>query len=95
MVWNPTNGRPWYNAIVWQDTRTDAAAAALDRHGEMLCARPGLPPATYFSATKLRWILDNVDGVRAAVGRGEAVFGTIDTLADLEPDGRRATAGGT
>ena len=80
VVWNPKTGRPWYNAIVWQDTRTDrlisslpAASAALVR------SRTGLPPATYFSGAKIQWILDNVDGVRQAAARGEAVFGNIDT----------------
>jgi glycerol kinase len=79
VVWNPQNGRPWHNAIVWQDTRTDQAVAALEPARELLCARTGLPPATYFSATKLQWILDNVDGARAAAERGEALFGTIDS----------------
>ena len=45
----------------------------------MLCERTGLPPSTYFSATKLRWILDHVEGVRDAAQRGRAVFGTVDT----------------
>ena len=79
VVWNPRNGRPWHNAIVWQDTRTDQAVTALEPARELLCARTGLPPATYFSATKLQWILDHVDGVRAAAERGEALFGTIDS----------------
>lgn len=79
VVWNPRNGRPWHNAIVWQDTRTDRIVAALEPVRASLCARTGLPPATYFSAAKLQWILDNVDGVRAAAERGEALFGTIDT----------------
>ena len=79
VVWDPTNGRPWHNAIVWQDTRTDRAVAALEPHRTLLCERTGLPPATYFSAPKLRWILDHVAGVRAAAERGRAVFGTIDT----------------
>lgn len=79
VVWNPKTGRPWCNAIVWQDTRTDGAAAALAPHAERLRARTGLPPSTYFSALKLRWILDTLPGVREAVDRGEAVFGTIDS----------------
>jgi glycerol kinase len=79
VVWNPQNGRPWHNAIVWQDTRTDRIVAALEPARELLRARTGLPPATYFSATKVQWILDNVDGVRAAAERGEALFGTVDT----------------
>jgi glycerol kinase len=79
VVWNPRDGRPWHNAIVWQDTRTDQAVAALEPARELLCARTGLPPATYFSATKLQWILDNVDGARAAAERGDALFGTVDS----------------
>ena len=81
VVWNPKTGRPWYNAIVWQDTRTDRIVSALDRTpaGRVVRERTGLPPATYFSGAKFQWILDNVDGVRAAAARGEAVFGTIDS----------------
>ena len=79
VVWDPRTGRPWHNAIVWQDTRTDQAVAALEPARELLCARTGLPPATYFSATKLQWILDNVEGARAAAERGDALFGTVDS----------------
>ena len=80
VVWNPATGHPWYNAIVWQDTRTDAIVNALPRSAaDLIRTRTGLPPATYFSATKLQWILDNVPGVREAADRGEAIFGNIDT----------------
>lgn len=81
IVWNPRTGRPWYNAIVWQDTRTDAIAAELERNGKGATIRrkAGLPPATYFSAGKIQWILENVDDVRLAAARGEAVFGNADT----------------
>ena len=80
VVWNPRTGRPWYNAIVWQDTRTDRIVSSLDEGAaSKIRSRTGLPPATYFSGAKLQWILDNVDGVREAASRGEAVFGTIDT----------------
>jgi glycerol kinase len=79
VVWNPRTGRPWTNAIVWQDTRTDAIVRELEPHRTLLVDRTGLPPATYFSASKLLWILENVDGVRDAATRGEAVFGTIDS----------------
>jgi glycerol kinase len=79
VVWNPKTGQPWYNAIVWQDTRTDRIVNALEPKRKMLCDRTGLPPATYFSASKLQWILENVNGVREAAERGEAVFGNIDT----------------
>jgi glycerol kinase len=81
LVWNRHTGRPYYNAIVWQDTRTDRIAAALDRdgRGDVIRHKAGLPPATYFAGGKLQWILDNVEGVRAAAECGDAVFGTIDT----------------
>jgi glycerol kinase len=80
IVWNPKTGHPWYNAIVWQDTRTDRIVNALsEAQGQMIRSRTGLPPATYFSGAKIQWILDNVPGVREAVGRGEAVFGNTDT----------------
>ncbi len=81
VVWNPKTGQPYYNAIVWQDTRTDRIASALEREGkgDVIRQKAGLPPATYFSAGKVQWILDNVDGVRAAAERGEAVFGNTDT----------------
>jgi glycerol kinase len=81
VVWNPRTGRPYYNAIVWQDTRTDRIASALDRdgRGDVIRQKTGLPPATYFSAGKIQWILENVDGVREAAERGEAVFGNTDS----------------
>src|ERR1700722_16496069 len=81
VVWNRKTGRPYYNAIVWQDTRTDRIAAALDRdgRGDVIRRKAGLPPATYFSGGKLQWILDNVDGVREAARDGDAVFGTTDS----------------
>ena len=81
LVWNRRTGRPYYNAIVWQDTRTDRIASALDRdgRGDVIRHKAGLPPATYFAGGKLQWILDNVEGVRAAGESGDAVFGTIDT----------------
>jgi glycerol kinase len=80
VVWNPKTGRPWYNAIVWQDTRTDRIISSLDSASAALIRdRAGLPPATYFSGAKIQWILENVDGVREAAERGEAVFGNIDT----------------
>jgi glycerol kinase len=81
VVWNPKNGRPWYNAIVWQDTRTDRIASALAREGkgDIIKEKAGLPPATYFSGGKIQWILDNVDGVRDAAEKGEAIFGNMDT----------------
>ena len=81
VVWNRRTGRPYANAIVWQDTRTDSIVAALSSqgHGDLIRRKAGLPPATYFSGGKLRWMLDHVDGLRADAERGEAIFGTVDT----------------
>jgi glycerol kinase len=81
VVWNRRTGRPYYNAIVWQDTRTDRIASKLEREGkgDVIRRKAGLPPATYFSAGKVQWILENVDGVREAAERGDAIFGTTDT----------------
>jgi glycerol kinase len=81
MVWDRKTGRPYYNAIVWQDTRTDRIATALERdgRGDVIRRKAGLPPATYFSGGKLQWILENVDGVREAAERGDAIFGNSDT----------------
>jgi glycerol kinase len=81
VVWNKKTGRPYYNAIVWQDTRTDRIASALDRddRGQTIRRKAGLPPATYFSGGKIQWILENVDGVRAAAEAGDAVFGNTDS----------------
>ncbi|HHU11389.1 MAG TPA: glycerol kinase GlpK [Intrasporangiaceae bacterium] len=81
IVWDRHTGRPLHNAIVWQDTRTDSIAKALDRdgRGEVIRRKAGLPPATYFSAGKVQWLLENVDGLRAAAERGDALFGTPDS----------------
>jgi glycerol kinase len=81
VIWDKKTGRPYYNAIVWQDTRTDKIASKLERdgHGDTIRHKAGLPPATYFSGGKIRWILDNVDGVREAADRGDAIFGNTDT----------------
>ncbi len=83
VVWDRRTGRPYYNAIVWQDTRTDRIIAELGRDGGQDRLRPqtGLPLATYFSGPKIKWILDNVQGVREAAERGDALFGNIDTWA--------------
>jgi glycerol kinase len=80
LVWNRKTGRPYYNAIVWQDTRTDRIASALDRdeRGDVIRNKAGLPPATYFSGGKIQWILENVDGVREAAENGDAIFGNTD-----------------
>ena len=81
VVWNRRTGRPVHNAIVWQDTRTDRIARTLDRdgRGDVIRQRAGIPPAAYFAAGKVQWILENVDGARAAAQKGDLAFGTIDT----------------
>jgi glycerol kinase len=80
LVWDRRTGQPYYNAIVWQDTRTKSICDQLAGDGGQDRFRPkvGLPLATYFSGPKIKWILENVDGVRPAAERGEAVFGNID-----------------
>ncbi|AJM78050.1 glycerol kinase GlpK [Rathayibacter toxicus] len=81
VVWDKTTGRPVYNAIVWQDTRTQpivnrlAGDEGLDRFKSVV----GLPLATYFSGTKIVWILDNVPGAREKATAGDLLFGTTDT----------------
>lgn len=81
IVWDKKTGKPYYNAIVWQCTRTKDICDALAREGgqDRFRARTGLPLATYFSGPKIRWILDHVPGVREAAERGDALFGTVDT----------------
>ncbi|HEU5014239.1 MAG TPA: glycerol kinase GlpK [Roseiflexaceae bacterium] len=82
VVWDKKTGKPYYNAIVWQDTRTDRIIDELAKEGgqDRFRDKVGLPLATYFSGPKVRWILDNVDGVRAAAERGDAIFGNVDTF---------------
>ncbi|WP_102158308.1 glycerol kinase GlpK [Zhihengliuella halotolerans] len=81
VVWDRNTGEPVYNAIVWQDTRTQgivdelAADGGTDRYKD----RVGLPLATYFSGTKIKWILDNVDGARERAEAGDLMFGTTDS----------------
>jgi glycerol kinase len=81
VVWDRTTGEPVYNAIVWQDTRTDQICNELMSDGGQDRFRPktGLPIATYFSGPKIKWILDNVDGVREKAEAGDVIFGNIDT----------------
>ncbi|WP_053203271.1 glycerol kinase GlpK [Jiangella muralis] len=81
VVWDRTTGKPVYNAIVWQDTRTDRIVDQLAKDGgpDRYRARTGLPLATYFSGPKVKWILDNVDGARAKAEAGDLVFGNMDT----------------
>ena len=81
LLWDARTGAPLHNAIVWQDTRTDRHVAALARDGgrDRFRAVTGLPLASYFSASKLAWLLDHVEGARARAEDGGALFGTIDS----------------
>lgn len=81
LVWEKATGRPIYNAIVWQDTRTDALCRQLAETGgqDRLRGKTGLPLATYFSGPKITWILDNVPGARERAEKGELLFGNMDT----------------
>ncbi len=81
VVWDRRTGKPFYNALVWQDTRTDRICHDLAQDGgqDRFRAKVGLPLATYFSGPKIRWLLDHVDGLRAAAEKGDALFGNIDT----------------
>jgi glycerol kinase len=81
VVWDKTTGKAVYNAIVWQDTRTDQIINEFARDGgqDRLRAKVGLPLATYFSGPKVKWILDNVEGARAKADAGNLLFGNIDT----------------
>ena len=82
VVWDRTTGKPVYNAIVWQDTRTQKICddlAALGGGAERYKEKVGLPLATYFSGPKIRWILDNVEGAREKAERGDLAFGNTDS----------------
>ncbi|MDX3656941.1 glycerol kinase GlpK [Streptomyces sp. ID05-26A] len=82
VVWDKKTGEPVYNAIVWQDTRTDKIVQELGALGggqERYRAKVGLPLATYFSGPKVRWILDNVEGAREKAEAGDLLFGNMDT----------------
>ncbi|WP_266362104.1 glycerol kinase GlpK [Tellurirhabdus rosea] len=82
VVWNRRTGKPYYNALVWQDTRTGELVSQFAENGgqDRFRAKTGLPLATYFSGLKIRWILDNVPGVREDAERGYALFGNMDTF---------------
>jgi len=81
VVWDKNTGKPYYNAIVWQCTRTKDICDDLIKDGgqDRFRSKVGLPVATYFSGPKIEWILDNVKGVRKAAEKGDAIFGNADT----------------
>ncbi len=82
IAWDRRSGEPIYNAIVWQDTRVEDAVAEFARDGgqDRFRRKTGLPLATYFSAMKLRWILNNVSGAREKAQAGQLLFGTVDSF---------------
>jgi glycerol kinase len=82
LVWDRTTGKPVYNAIVWQDRRTAEYCDSLKRAGweDRVRQKTGLVIDAYFSATKVRWILNNVDGAREKAERGDLAFGTVDSF---------------
>ncbi|MFO7647091.1 MULTISPECIES: glycerol kinase GlpK [Halomonas] len=94
VVWDRETGEPLYNAIVWQDRRTADTCQQLREAGhlEEVQARTGLLIDPYFSATKLAWILDHVEGARARAERGELAFGTVDTFLIWKLTGGRVHA---
>ena len=81
IVWDRRTGKPYYNAVVWQDTRTKVICDLLAQSGgqDRFRSKVGLPLATYFSGPKVKWILDNVPGVRQAAEHGDALFGNVDS----------------
>jgi len=93
LIWDKASGKPIHHAIVWQDTRTDRLVRDLGgRIGmDRFRSECGLPLATYFSGPKIRWLLDNVDGARAAAERGDVLFGTMDSWLIWKLTGRHVT----
>ncbi|PIE63581.1 MAG: glycerol kinase [Desulfobacterales bacterium] len=95
ILWDKKTGEPVYRAIVWQDRRTSAYCAGLSEagYGQMITEKTGLLLDSYFSGTKIRWILENVDGARERAEAGELLFGTVDTylLWKLTGGSRHAT----
>jgi glycerol kinase len=81
IVWDRVSGEPIYNAIVWQDRRTAAFCDELKKQGheQLIRSKTGLVIDAYFSGSKIRWILDNVEGARAKADKGELAFGTVDS----------------
>jgi glycerol kinase len=82
LVWDRRTGRAIHNAIVWQDRRTAGVCERLEAtgHGGLVAARTGLRLDPYFSATKIAWLLDTVEGARAAAEAGDLAFGTVDSF---------------
>jgi len=80
LVWNKESGQPVYNAIVWQDRRTSGYCSSLSVHENLVQQKTGLKLDPYFSASKIRWILDNVEGAAELAANNKLLFGTVDTF---------------
>ncbi|MDX2344628.1 MAG: glycerol kinase GlpK [Acidimicrobiia bacterium] len=93
LVWDKNTGEPVAPAIVWQDTRTDALCRELggDEGADRFRAKTGLPLATYFAGPKLRWLLDNVEGLRERAVAGDVLFGTMDSWVMWKLTGEHVT----
>ncbi len=93
LLWDRKTGRPVYNAIVWQDTRTDSICNELAKDGGQDRFRPrtGLPLATYFSGPKIKWMLDNLPDIRDRAEKGDLLFGNMDTWLIWNLTGRHVT----
>ncbi|NOX97310.1 MAG: glycerol kinase GlpK [Nitrospirae bacterium] len=79
VLWNKRTGKPVYNALVWQCRRTQAICEQLSEHSATVKEKTGLTLDPYFSATKIKWIMENVQGVKEQVDTGEIIFGTVDS----------------
>lgn len=79
LLWNRQTGLPYHNALVWQDTRTENYCQHLDPQAEFIKQKTGLPLATYFSASKIRWLLDNIPNLQQDLALGDVLFGNIDS----------------
>lgn len=82
IAWDKETGKPLYNCIVWSDTRTRSVAEQLiEKYGtiDYFRKKTGLPISSYFTALKIKWVIDNVDDVKKAVEKKTAMFGTVDT----------------
>ncbi len=80
LIWDRKTGEPIFNAIVWQDRRTSSFCNSIkEKYGDLISARTGLEVDAYFSASKIKWLLENVEGARTRAENGELCFGTVDT----------------
>ena len=93
ILWDKNTGKPVYNAIVWQCRRTSEDCARMESQGlqKFFKDKTGLLIDPYFSATKIKWILENVEGVRERAEKGEILFGTVELLAHMESDRGKGT----